>query len=136
MSSISQKLGDHWAGIKGVRPLKDGPSACDKAIVNEWASFGTSLETHSSKTCFLSECGETGDSKSKTVGPLAHASIRMKVEESGRLLCDKAALLVHMLVGLEALPSSLGPLVLPFLAECPDCGDGGARKDGGRGNSC
>lgn len=85
---------------------------------------------------FFFECGETGDSKSKTVGPLSHASVRMKVEESGRPLCDKDALLVHMLVGLEALPSSLGPLVLPFLAECPDCGDGRARKDGGRGNSC
>lgn len=85
---------------------------------------------------FFAECGETGDSKIKTVAPLAHASIRMKVEESGRLLCDKAALLVHMLVGLEALPSSLGTLVIPFLAECPDWGVGGARKNGGRGNSC
>lgn len=30
--------------------------------------------------------------------------------------------------GVEALPSALGPRVLPFLAECPDWGDGGVRR--------
>lgn len=105
-----------------------------QSLVLRWKSTGLRL-------VYFSECGETGDSKklnykSKTVGPLSHASVRMKVEESGRLVCDHGALLVHLLVGLEALHSSLGPLVLPFLAECLAGGDGGARKDGGRGNSC
>lgn len=119
-----------------MRPLKDGPSACDKAIVMSGQALVLHWKSTVRRLVFFSECGETGDSKIKTVAPLAHASIRMKVEESGRLLCDKAALLVHMLVGLEALPSSLGTLVIPFLAECPDWGDGGDRKDGGRGNYC